>query len=442
MLTKKRVAIIGAGRAGLCCAKYSIDNGLEPFVFDKSSTTCGLWSPGTHVWEGMYCNNSKYFMSMINHTWSEYPKSLDHEPYIFPSADDVRQYIKSYIDRYDLQKHITLDTNVDMFDLMPNKQWKLTLTSLKTMEKQTLTFDFVVLATGFYTKPRMPTIEGSEKFRGEIVHSIDFRKTDDPRFKNKKVIIVGCSRSGTEIATILVNHAQRVTSILREPYLILPLLVPVKLNQDKTLNESNTDKYNILPIDLLFKRRNMIYKCLKMSKDELRQYQYNFVKSLNLEQNDAQNSVPALYINPQDYINPEMKPRSIKFSMSDQYYNLAKSGQIITKRTSIKSFDTNGVHLEDGTFEPADVVLFCTGYNLLLDCMPKNVLEAVKYSEKVAKNPFILYKHVWHPDLPNFAVVGQNGESFFIGTDLEARWVSLVFIFHSFLLITFNFPSY
>ncbi|CAI7795085.1 unnamed protein product, partial [Closterium sp. NIES-53] len=42
----KRVAVIGAGPAGLASAKYLLEAGLQPTLFDKAASIGGLWRQG------------------------------------------------------------------------------------------------------------------------------------------------------------------------------------------------------------------------------------------------------------------------------------------------------------------------------------------------------------------------------------------------------------
>lgn len=51
------------------------------------------------------------------------------------------------------------------------------------------TFDFVMICTGFFTDPIIPKVEGDDVFKGEILHTSQYR-TNDP-FKGKNVLVVG-----------------------------------------------------------------------------------------------------------------------------------------------------------------------------------------------------------------------------------------------------------
>ena len=51
----------------------------------------------------------------------------------------------------------------------------LVKTEGSNFEEEEQEFDAVVVCNGHFTKPNMPTIEGSEKFKGTITHSHTYR---------------------------------------------------------------------------------------------------------------------------------------------------------------------------------------------------------------------------------------------------------------------------
>lgn len=83
---RERVAIIGSGPAGLVSAKYALEYGLVPTIFDRKNIPGGLWSAGTAIWDQMYTNVSKYSVSFSDFPW---PESSS----IIPSAKDVFNYL-------------------------------------------------------------------------------------------------------------------------------------------------------------------------------------------------------------------------------------------------------------------------------------------------------------------------------------------------------------
>ena len=51
----KRVAVIGAGIAGLTCTKSCLEEGLEPVTFERTGHIGGLWHFTEDIVEGQGC---------------------------------------------------------------------------------------------------------------------------------------------------------------------------------------------------------------------------------------------------------------------------------------------------------------------------------------------------------------------------------------------------
>ena len=258
----------------------------------------------------------------------------------------------------------------------------------------------------------MPKFENSENFKGLQLHSSKFI-LNDPRLKDKNVVVVGCSISGAEITASLVGHAKRVVNIFPRPYLMLPRLVKYKIDQNN---------YGILPVDMFFYRRSLTYPKEGQSSSETRLQKIELIKNLFPEQTNKNISHPDLYF---DVNNPNQE---LLIAVSDYYYPYVKQNKIIPKKTSIKRFSAHGIHLEDGTFENADAVLYCTGYETNLSYLDDLVLKDFGYdTSKNYKHALMLYKCTFHPDYENIAVIGQQDGLFFTGYELQAKWSTEVF---------------
>ena len=59
-------------------------------------------------------------------------------------------------------------------------------------------FDFVIVATGHFSVPNVPSFPGIDRFPGQVLHSHEFR--NGGHFKDKKVLVVGSSLSAEDIA--------------------------------------------------------------------------------------------------------------------------------------------------------------------------------------------------------------------------------------------------
>ena len=54
------------------------------------------------------------------------------------------------------------------------------------------TFDYVLVCTGPYRKPKTPTVPGIEIFKGKVIHMHQYRTRET--FIGKKVVVVGTYR--------------------------------------------------------------------------------------------------------------------------------------------------------------------------------------------------------------------------------------------------------
>lgn len=158
-----------------------------------------------------------------------------------------------------------LSSNVEYVSQLPNKKWQVTWTNYLTGERITEVFDYLVCSTGLHCKPHLPNIPGSEDFRGHVLHSSDFRSNDD-RLRGKRVVVVGNSYSGVEIASNLVGHSQSVVNVFKRPYLVFPRLLKFQIERNM---------FKILPIDLLFSR-DLTYS--DRTPDEEREFKINLYR--------------------------------------------------------------------------------------------------------------------------------------------------------------------
>ena len=182
-MNRKSVAIVGGGVAGIVSAKYALENGLLPTVFEKSKSIGGLWSlDSTYIWEGMTSTASIYTEMFSDHPWP-------NNSYVFPSAMEINKYLKSYIKRFSLLEHFLLNQKVENIEKHSSNTWNIISVNLETLVKQNDTFDFLIIATGENAVPRMPIIENYDNFKGIQIHSSEF-KLNDKRFKDKNIAVV------------------------------------------------------------------------------------------------------------------------------------------------------------------------------------------------------------------------------------------------------------
>ena len=190
---QSRVGIIGAGIAGLVTAKVLLSNGFEVVVFDKEPALGGVWT-ASRTYPGLRANNAKE-----NYCFSDYsyPDSANGYPY----AHEVRNYLESYADHFDLRACIRFNcevTHLTTSGANAKPGFELTIDAGGQDATETLHFPFVVVCNGPFSTTNIPEFEGMSSFSGRIRHSsqcIDAEVADAER-----VITVGGGKSALDCA--------------------------------------------------------------------------------------------------------------------------------------------------------------------------------------------------------------------------------------------------
>lgn len=209
----KKVAIIGAGASGLISAKVLLNEGFDVTVFEKTSNVAGVWNFSEQdgaLYKSLRTNLPKEIMVFE----SEYiPYEADKS---FIGYDKVRTYLESNAKAWQVDKNIHL--NCEVIKLEPiNKQsdqpvWQLAY--IKDYQRFEEKFDFIIVCNGHYNIPKIPLDTGGlDSIKNYITHSKNYRS---PINHSKRVLCVGYSSSGMDIAQELLNSGREVYVSLRE----------------------------------------------------------------------------------------------------------------------------------------------------------------------------------------------------------------------------------
>jgi len=211
-----KVCVIGAGPSGmsiLCWfAKMKREGKVIPEVvcFEKQTACGGLWN---YSWRtGTDEFGEPVHGSMYRYLWSNGPKECLEFPYYtfeehygkaipsFPPREVLFDYLKGRWAKEDVQKYIKYGTVVR--DVVYNKATDDFTVTVKDLESDTVKepekFDYVIVASGHYSVPHVPTFPGLQEFPGRIMHAHDFREANE--FEGKRLLLIGSSYSAEDIA--------------------------------------------------------------------------------------------------------------------------------------------------------------------------------------------------------------------------------------------------
>ncbi len=202
-----KVAIVGAGQAGLASGYYLRRAGLragEDFVIvDAADGPGGSWP---RMWEGLRLFSPSSVSSLPG--WMMPPwNDAEHG---FPPRQHVVDYLTAYEQRYDLaplRPHRV--TSVSRADKDPHGRLLLQAKGLEVSAR------VVVSATGTWDRPFWPTYPGAEEFRGHQLHASDYHRPEE--FEGRRVLIVGGGNSAAQILAEVSAVTDTVWATPRSP---------------------------------------------------------------------------------------------------------------------------------------------------------------------------------------------------------------------------------
>ena len=223
-----KVAIIGAGPCGLAqlrAFEAAEKKGIEiPEVvcFERQEDWGGLWNytwrTGTDEYgEPVHC-------SMYRYLWSNGPKEcLEFADYTFeehfgkviasyPPREVILDYIQGRLAKSNFRDKIKFRTPVRYVSYNKEKyNFTVTVEDLNNAKTYSEEFDYVVCASGHFSTPNIPDIDGLASFGGRVMHAHDFR--DALEFKDKNIVIVGTSYSAEDISSQCYKYGVKSVTI-------------------------------------------------------------------------------------------------------------------------------------------------------------------------------------------------------------------------------------
>lgn len=191
------VVIIGAGQSGLATAWYLRRTGLQFVILDAETGPGGAWR---HGWDSLTLFSPA--------TWSSLPGwIMPGGSHGFPNRDAVLDYFSQYEQRYKLP----VERPVRVLAVRREDDERLIVET----DRGTWRARAVVSATGTWGAPYIPPVAGRELFRGEQLHSAEYRSPMP--YAGQRVLVVGGGNSGAQILAELSFVADATWVTLREP---------------------------------------------------------------------------------------------------------------------------------------------------------------------------------------------------------------------------------
>jgi putative flavoprotein involved in K+ transport len=178
------VIVIGAGQAGLSLAWHLAHQGRRFLVLDAAPELGHVWRSR---WDSLRLFSPAQYDSLPG---MEFPAPAD----TYPTKDQVADYLAEYAARFELP--VLLGTTATRLELRADR-------FAVDTNQGTLQTRQVVVATGPFQKPLIPTIAGGLGPEVLQLHSSEYRNPD--QVPPGAVVVVGAGNSGLQIADELAD---------------------------------------------------------------------------------------------------------------------------------------------------------------------------------------------------------------------------------------------
>lgn len=201
-----RVAVVGAGLAGMATAIQLDRLGIPYVVIERNSGVGGTWWVNDYPEARVDIASHHYQYSfMRRYPWMHY----------YATRDELKEYAEEVADRYDLKPKIRFDT--ELMDAVWDERsakWTLRLRR-KGGAEETLEVNALISAAGLFNAPNMPDIPGIDSFQGKMFHTTQWDHGYD--YSGKRVGQIGVGSTGAQLMPEIARKAAHLTVFQRSP---------------------------------------------------------------------------------------------------------------------------------------------------------------------------------------------------------------------------------
>lgn len=215
------VLVVGAGVIGIYQLYLAREAGYRVEMLEAGNGVGGTWYwnryPGAR-YDSESFTYGYFFSGELFREWDW--------PELFTGQAENERYFNHVVDRFDLRRHIRLNSRVT------SETWDESAQSwtVRTEDGREVRARFVMNATGVLSVPHYPDVPGRENFKGEAYHT--GRWPSEPvDFKGKRVAVIGTGSSGVQVIPEIADEVASLTVFQRSPNWCVPLnnrLIPAE----------------------------------------------------------------------------------------------------------------------------------------------------------------------------------------------------------------------
>ncbi len=400
-----KVAVIGAGVAGLTTAKVLLEAGHEVEVLDRAPDVGGVWSR-TRRYPGLTTQSPS-----AQYSFSDFPMPKGFPEW--PTGAQVQEYLSAYATAKGVDPALRLDTEVTSVAAMSTGGWRVVTRSAAGEDARVV--DRVVVANGVFCEPALPDLPGREEHAaagGRVIAATELHDAEEAR--GRHVLVVGYGKTACDVSVPVSEVAASTDVIARQLLWKVPRRIAGFLNFKMLLLTRMGEAL------FRYLRLRGVERFLHGPGNGLRRSMLTSIGSVSVRQF----GLARLGLVPRGTMEDIVKG-AIGLA-TEGFFEGVEAGRIRVHRdTTIRRLAGREgapvAELSDGTVLPADLVVCATGFTQGVPFLEP----AVQQSLLDERGNFMLYRQIRPVAVDGLYFNGYNS-SFFspLNAEMAALWIA------------------
>jgi cation diffusion facilitator CzcD-associated flavoprotein CzcO len=406
--------VVGAGFGGIGAAIQLNRLGYHNIVIvDREDDLGGTW----HV--------NHYPGLSVDQPATTYSYWFEPNPYwsrLFPPGTELKQYAQDVAEKYNLRRYMRFNTTVDGARWDDDAQvWRVALVGSETLSAQ-----FLIVATGFLCQPSIPDIPGIDTFAGRIIHTAEW--DDSYSLNGRRAGVIGTGSTGIQVIPELAKEVSELTVYQRTPIIVLP----------------KTDVVFPSAVQRLFASVPLTQRILKWYTDigmdfmmVLTMWNYRYFKLINKAIKGLASLHRLALVRDRALsrkFSPDFDFGCKRPTASNSYYTAFNKPHVHLESSGIERIEPDGIVARDGTKRFIDTLVLATGFDVWDTNLP--AIEVIgRDGRDLGKwwreTTFQAYQGVSMPHFPNFLNMASPyawvGLSWFNTVEYQMRHMDRLF---------------
>ncbi|MCB1693784.1 MAG: NAD(P)/FAD-dependent oxidoreductase [Pseudomonadales bacterium] len=395
------VLIVGAGISGIGAGYHLKDKcpGRTWAILERRDNIGGTWD--LFKYPGIRSDSDMYTLGYAFKPWTN-PKAIADGP-------SILEYLKETAQEYGIDQRIRFGYHVKRASWSSAASRWTVEAEYKDGSVMKLTCNFLFMCSGYYNYDAgyTPEFEGTEDFRGRIVHPQKW--TEDIDYAGKQVVVIGSGATAVTLVPEMAKDAAHVTMLQRSPTYVVS-----RPGEDAMASKLSGLLGQRLASSLV-RWRNILFglyffRVARKKPERVKKMILDMVRN-ELPEHDVETHFTPRY-NPWDQ-------RMCLVPDGDLFTSL-REGKASVVTDHIERFTPGGILLKSGKEIPADLIVTATGLEMQL----MSDLAITVDGRSVAPSSCLSYKAMMFSDIPNIATsFGYTNASWTLKADLTCKYV-------------------